>query len=54
MQQYSQDKRCGPNILDYLENKESKRGLYNHFTQYQGTVKQDIKQVEIILAKDMN
>ena len=46
MQKYSQDKCCGPNILDYLKNEESKRGLYNHFTQYQGAVKQDIKQVE--------
>ena len=54
MQQYSQDKCCGPNILDYFENKESKRGLYNYFTQYQGTVKQDIKQAEQSLAKDMN
>ena len=33
MQQYSQDKRYGPNILDYLESKETKRGLYNHFIQ---------------------
>ena len=54
MQQYSQDKRCGLNILDYFENEESKRGLYNRFTQHQGTVKQDIKQVEQSLAKDMN
>ena len=43
MQQYSKDKCCDPNILDFFENEESKRGLYNHFIQYQGIVKQDIK-----------
>ena len=43
---HSQKKSYGPMVLNYFENYPDKRGLYIHYTAYQGNPRTDLTEVE--------
>ena len=53
MQEYASTNSCGSSVLEYLENKEGKQGLFKHLTEYRRTSVNNLKKMEQNLAKDM-